>query len=90
MHVLNYNGLDETKPVFGVSDKPRLKSVSSAIEKSRKIERSRYGTLQKVNNKGTEQPVQMHRLVRVFVVHKPPKISVLASRPKDDLFKLVK
>ena len=79
-----------TKPVFGVSVKAKLKSVSSAIEKSWKIERSRYGTLQKVNNKGAEQPAQIHRLVRVFVVHKPPKIDVLASRSKDDLFKLVK
>ena len=31
-------GLDEIKPVFGFSDKARLKPVSSATETSKKIE----------------------------------------------------
>ena len=31
-------GLNETKPVFGVSDKGRLKPVSSATETSERIE----------------------------------------------------
>ena len=36
----NYLGLDATKPVFRVSDKARLKPVSSATETGKKIENS--------------------------------------------------
>ena len=34
-------GLDANKPIYGVSDKPRLKLVSSATETSKKNEMSR-------------------------------------------------
>ena len=35
----------------------------------------------KANNKGADQSARMRRLVCAFVVHKPPKIGFLASRP---------
>ena len=41
-------GLDATKPVFGVSDKARLKPVSSATESSYKIEMLLVVSLDKV------------------------------------------
>ena len=57
--------------VFGVSDKARLKTISSATDTSQKIEISLVATFQKENNKGTDQSVQMPRLV--CVVCKPRK-----------------
>ena len=40
----------------------------------------RYFTLQKGNNKGTDQSARMRRLVCAFVVHKPPKTGFFATR----------
>ena len=57
------------KSVFGVSDKMRLKPVSSATETSWKIEilpvhsKFRYDTFQKSNNKVADQSALMRRLV---------------------------
>ena len=80
-------GLDVTKPVFGVSDKARLKPVSSATETSFKIGISLVASLnmifsEKVNNKGADQSAWMGRLVCTFVVPKSPKTGFLALRPK--------
>ena len=58
-------GLVARKPVFGVSDKARRKSVSSATETSYKDEisgarsMSRYDTFQSANNKGADQAARM-------------------------------
>ena len=61
-----------SKAVFGLSNKARLKPVSS--ETSKKIEISLEATLddtfQRANNKGTDQSAQT------------PKTGFLASRPK--------
>ena len=43
--------------------------------------RSRYDTVQYMNNKGADQTVRMRRLVCTFVVRKPPKIGFLVLRP---------
>ena len=47
----NYMGLNATKPVFGVSDKVRLKPVSSATENSKKIEISLVASLDMILSK---------------------------------------
>ena len=66
-------GLDARKTVFGVSDKSETQPVSTATETSLKIEISLVAssldndTFQKVNNKGADQPVRMHRLTCAFV-----------------------
>ena len=55
--------LDTTKPVFGVSNKARLKPGSSAIETSYKIAISPGASLDMMlskNNKGTDQSACMH------------------------------
>ena len=70
-------GHDARKPVFGVSDKVRLKLVSSATETSK----LRYGTSQKANNKRADQTARMRRLVCAFVVRRPRKTGFLGSRP---------
>ena len=44
-------GLDTTKPVFGVSDKARIKPVSSATETSQKIEISPVASLDMILSK---------------------------------------
>ena len=44
-------GLDETKPDSGVSDKVRLKAVTSATETSLKIEISLVASLHMVRSK---------------------------------------
>ena len=41
----------------------------------------KYGTFQKVNNKGTDQTARMRRLVCACVVRKPQKTGFLESRP---------
>ena len=63
--------LDATKPVFGVSDKVRLKPVSSATETSWKIEISPVASLDMILSKGADydKSARMRRLVCVFVVH---------------------
>ena len=80
-------GIHVIKPVFGVSDKARLKPVSSATETSWKIEncacsKSLYDTFQKANNKCADQSVRMRRLVCAFVVRKPPKTGFLVWKAK--------
>ena len=55
-------GLDVTKPVFGISDKARLKSFYSALQRlARKFtcRKFRYETYEKGNNKGADQSAQM-------------------------------
>ena len=74
-------GLVTKKPVFGVSHKASFKPVSSATGTSQKIEISPVATLHKVNNKGTDQTAQKHRLVCACVVRNPLKTGFLASRP---------
>ena len=59
-----YLGLDVTKPVFRVSDKVRLKPVSSALETSWKLE------ILLVDKKVADVSAQMPRLVCAFVVRK--------------------
>ena len=61
---LVYLGLDATKPVFGASDKAKLKSVYSATETRQKIEISPVASLdmilsKKANNKGADQSARM-------------------------------
>ena len=78
-------GLTETKPVFGVSNKVRLKPVSSATENSYKIEISPVASLDMILSKTRITKVLISRgciLVCAYVVPKPPKIEFVASRPK--------
>ena len=68
-------GLNTTKPVFRVSDKERLKPVSSATETGKKIKKIvfskiRYDTFQLVKNKGVDQTAHLRRLVSAIVVPK--------------------
>ena len=61
------------KPVFGVSDKARLKPVPSTTGTSYKFEISLLSSLdmilkKKAYNKEAEQSAQMRRLVCAFVV----------------------
>ena len=82
----NNMGLDMTKPVFRVSDKVRLKSVSSATEISYKMEISSAASLDMIIsnkgiNKGADQSAWMHSLVCTFVVRKPLKTDFLVPRP---------
>ena len=66
-----------TKPAHGVSDKVRLKQVSSATDTctSYKNEILRaeniYDTFEKANKKGADVSAGMHRLVCAFVVSTP-------------------
>ena len=69
-------GLNARKPVFRVSEKARLKPVSSAIETSWNsdiLPETRYDTFQKANNKGTDQTAWMPSLVCPCVIPKPLK-----------------
>ena len=74
-----------TKPVFGVSDKARLKPVSSATQTSKKIEILPVASLDMILSKKQitkgNQIVRMGRLVSAFVVRKPPKTGFLVQRP---------
>ena len=54
-------GLDVTKPVFGVSDKAKLKMILSAIEILLVCRLEII--LKKVNIKDAVQSAQMHRLI---------------------------
>ena len=79
-------GLATRKPVFGVSDKARLKPVSSATWTSYKFEISLVAILDMILSnkritKGADQTERMQRLVCVFVVGKPPKTGFLMWRP---------
>ena len=66
-------GFEATNSVFWVSDKARLKPVSSATETSKKTEISLVEAFQKANSKGADQSGRMHRLVCTFVVRKPQR-----------------
>ena len=55
-------GLDRTKPVFGISDKVGLKSVSWKFA----CRKFRHDTFQKENDKGTDQSGWMGMLVSLF------------------------
>ena len=79
-------GLGATKPVFGVSDKARLKPVSSATQTSLKIEIPHVASVDMIllqigNNTGADQSARMRRLVCAFDVCKRLKTGFLASRP---------
>ena len=77
-------GLDGTKPVLRVSEKQDSNQSPQLQRPVRKLNfclyKSRYDTFQKANNKGTYQSVRMRRLVCAFVVGKPLKTGVLASK----------
>ena len=61
-------GLDARNPVFGVSDKGRLKPVSSAREISKKIENLLVTSLDMIlSNKYNKVAAWMGRLVCAFV-----------------------
>ena len=81
-------GLDMTKPVFGASDKVRIKSVCLVTMSRLQLEISnftcskfRYDTIQKVNKKGADQSVYLRRLVCTFVVRKPGRQVFLRRDP---------
>ena len=71
------------KPVFRVSDKARLKPVSSATETSKKIEILFVASLDMIisNKRITKAQIRLCRVVCTFVVRKHPKAGFLASRP---------
>ena len=66
-------GLNAIQPVFGVSNKGRLKLVSSATGTSQKMKSSgsklRYDTFQKANNKGNDESARMQR--QGFLMSRP-------------------
>ena len=71
-----------TKCVFGVSDKARLKPVSSTTETSLKTEISPVASLDIFSKKRiTKALIRLRRLVCAFVVHKPRKMGFLMSMP---------
>ena len=78
-------GLYETKPVFRVFEKARLKPNQSPqlhrLARNFAWSKSRYDTFQQVNNKGADQTARMRRLVCNSVVHKPPQTGFLTPRP---------
>ena len=41
----------------------------------------RYGAVQIANNTGADQTARLRRLVCAFVIRKPPKTEILATRP---------
>ena len=64
------------KPVFGVSDKVRMKPFSAAAETSQKLEicliaSFRYDIFRRANNKRANQTARIRRLVCAGVVLKP-------------------
>ena len=77
---LHNRGLNATKPAFGVSDKGKLKSVTSATETRYKIGILLVASPDTIlsNKRLTKALI---RLVCAFAVRKPPKIGFLASRP---------
>ena len=64
-------GRDVRKPVFGVSEKARLKPVSSATETSWKIEISREASLDMILFQKRITKALISRLVCAFVGRKP-------------------
>ena len=73
---LAYMGLVVRKPVFGVSDKAIFKnSLHSYRDKLENFNficsKLRYGTFQKANNKGADQPAHPRSLISAFVVRNP-------------------
>ena len=79
-------GLDATNSVFGVSDKVRLKPVSSATKINYKNEASLVASLYMILfkrriKKGAYQPVHPRKLIGIVLVHTPEKQFFLASRP---------
>ena len=64
-------GLDGTKPVLRVSDKTRLKSISSATETSKKMEISTEASFDIVLSKKRITKVLISLRVWAFVVCKP-------------------
>ena len=83
---LDNMGRDVRKPVFGDSNKVRLKPACSATETSWKVEISLMASLdcdtfQKAKNKGADQTARVRRLVCAYVFRNPPKTGFLASRP---------
>ena len=79
LHILvisNKMDLVARKPVFGISDRVRMKPFSSATETSQKLEISpiasfRYATFRRANNKHANQTARICRLVCACVVLKP-------------------
>ena len=65
---------DVKTPIFGISDKARLKPVSSATETCQKVEISLVASFDMIlsNTEITKVLIRLHRLVWVFVVHNPP------------------
>ena len=67
---MSHMGLGARKPVFRVSDQVRLKPVCSATQTSKHIEillvASDHFTVQILNNKCSDQTVQMSWLVCAF------------------------
>ena len=78
-------GLAAIKPVFGVSDKTRLKPVSSATEASLKIEISLVASLAMILSKTqiTKALIRLHRCAgwSAPLLFANPEDSFLASRP---------
>ena len=69
------------KPVFGVSDKARLKPESPHLQRLPRRSKLRVASLENANEKGADQSARsMRMLVCAFVVCKPPKTGFLASR----------
>ena len=76
-------GRDATKPVCGVSDKARLKLVSSATEASLESEISLVESIGMIlsNNLIIKALMRMRRLVCACVVCEPPKTSFVELWP---------
>ena len=70
-----------TKLVFRVSNKARLKTVSSATETSKKIEFLFVASLDMLLSKKRITKALMCRLVCTFVVRNQLKIGFFATRP---------
>ena len=77
-------GLDVRKPVFGVSDKARLKPVFSAIKTSLNSEISLVASLDMILSKKQITKALIRLLVCACVVSKPRKTGFLALRPNYD------
>ena len=77
----NHMGLVARKPVFGVSNKMRLKPASSATETRFRNENLLVASLDMIVSNKRITKALMRRLVCAFVVRKPLKTGFLASRP---------
>ena len=80
-------GRDARKPVLRVSNKGRLKPVSSATETSKKFDfahsKPSYGTFQKANNKDADQTAHVlfaHHRRQVFLRRGPYNIKCISIR----------